>query len=67
MADQSDHWTTARLTTGEAYKGNQQYYSGGVQRYCALCSEHRYQGGGSMRRIFGMNQWVCKMHSKPKE
>jgi len=66
MADQPDHWTTAKTKDG-MYTGNQQFSGLGVVRYCLLCKAHRPQGGGGMRTMFGMKHWVCQMHKKPKE
>ena len=52
------------LTTGEPYTGNQQFKGFGVQRWCPICGCHRTIGGGSMRRVLGLKQWVCQQHPK---
>lgn len=54
----------AKLTTGEAYTGNQQYQGVGVVRWCAICGVHKPQLGGTLRHVFGVRNWVCVKHKK---
>ncbi len=54
----------ATLTTGEEYVGNQMYKGNGIQRWCPICACHKTTGGGSVQRVMGLRQWVCKQHEK---
>lgn len=57
--------SSATVTTGDAYVGNQQFKGMGSQRWCLFCKGHRMPGNGSMRRMFGSLHWVCADHPKP--
>jgi hypothetical protein len=56
--------TTAMLTTGEPYTGNQMFKGMGTARWCALCGTHKQQLGGTIRFVLGGRNWVCSMHKK---
>jgi hypothetical protein len=47
----------AKLTTGEAYSGNQQFAGNGTQRSCGKCGKHKAVGGMKKHRLFGH---ICK-------
>ncbi len=49
---------------GVLYEGNQQYAGAGIMRYCPLCGKHRATGGGHLKHVLGLRQWVCKEHKK---
>lgn len=44
--------------------GNQQYAGAGIMRYCPLCGKHRATGGGHLKHVLGLRQWVCKSHQR---
>ena len=60
MADAS----IARMKDGSVYVGNSQFKGSGIMKWCALCGEHRIQGGGFIRLVMGSRQWVCSRHPK---
>lgn len=55
-----------RLTTGEAYVGNQQFAGNGRQRSCARCGQHRPESTGGWRLFIGRKQWHCAAHLAPR-
>ena len=56
--------SSAVLTTGETYTGNQQFKGMGLARWCAICGDHRSQLGGTIRFVLGGRHWVCVKHKK---
>ena len=61
----NQHVWPATLTNGDEYTGNQQFKGNGILRWCALCGTHKTMGLGSIQRVLGLRQWVCKQHKKP--
>ena len=53
-------------TDGTLYEGNQQYAGAGIMRYCPLCGKHRATGGGHLKHVLGLRQWVCRDHGAKK-
>lgn len=51
-------------TDGTLYEPDRKYYGNGIMRYCPLCEKHRASGGGHLRFVKGLRQWVCKEHKK---
>jgi hypothetical protein len=60
----TDPYSSAVLTTGEMYTGNQQFKGMGISRWCCLCAKHKDQLGGSIRFVLGGRNWVCSKHPK---
>ena len=56
--------SSAVLTTGETYTGNQQFKGMGLARSCCLCATHKSQLGGTLRFVLGGRNWVCAKHPK---
>lgn len=51
-------------TDGTLYEGIQRYAGNGIIRYCPLCGKHRATGGGHMKHVLGLRQWVCHQHPR---
>lgn len=53
-----DYVRPARLTTGEAYVGNQMFQGNGVLRHCIKCDRHKPCAGGQSRKR-GTQRFFC--------
>lgn len=61
----SNHYSSARTTTGEMYVGNQSYKGLGAIKWCLICTRHRPTLGGTTRLLGGTRHFVCADHVKP--
>lgn len=51
-------------TDGTEYISDTRFAGNGIMRFCALCGGHRATGGGHLKHVMGLRQWVCKQHPK---